>query len=78
MRCDRAASVLRCSIRAIGAVVVVLAVAACSTLIRNPIPLDRNVDATIAGYSEIRYFPLTEPNRIRQAIRQAYYSESPE
>lgn len=78
MRCGRFGPLLRGSIKAISAVIVVLAVAACSTLIRNPIPLDRNDDATIAGYSEIRYFPLTEPDWIRQAIRQAYYSESPE
>lgn len=54
-----------------------LSLGACSTLLRNPVPLNIQDNPSIAGYEDIRYFPLTDPEPIREAIRQAYLAETP-
>src|SRR5574338_94036 len=57
---------------------VALSLAACSTLSRNPVPLEVKDELPIAGYENIRFFPLTDPGPIRESIRQAFLSETPD
>lgn len=58
--------------------VIALSLAACGTLARHPVPLDVQDNPSIAGYDDIRYFPLTDPEHVREGIRQAYLTETPE
>jgi hypothetical protein len=58
--------------------VIAISLGACGTLSRNPVPLDAQDNPSIAGYEEIRYFPLTDAEQMREAIRQAYLTETPE
>jgi hypothetical protein len=78
MSSGRSASVLRALARVSFIAVVTFALGACSTLSRHPVPLDVQDDPSIAGYEEIRYIPLTEPEGIRNGIREAYLTETPE
>jgi hypothetical protein len=57
---------------------IALSVAACGTLTRNPVPLDVQDNPSIAGYENIRYLPLTDAAGLRQSIREAYLTETPE
>ena len=57
---------------------VALLLTACSTLTRNPVPLEVQDNPSIAGYENIRFLPLTDPDPLRESIRQAYVTESPE
>lgn len=57
---------------------VALSLAACGTLSRNPVPLEVKDELSIAGYENIRFFPLTDPAPIRESIRQAFLAETPD
>lgn len=60
------------------AAVVALNLGACSTLTRHPVPLDAQADPSIGTYQAIRFFPLTATEPVRQAIRTAFLTETPE
>lgn len=66
------------SVRLACTALIALSVAACGTLTRNPVPLDVQDNPSIAGYEDIRYLPLTDANGVRQSIREAYITETPE
>jgi predicted acylesterase/phospholipase RssA len=51
--------------------------AACTTLSRNPVPLEVQDNPSIAGYEDIRFLPLTSSDAVRESIRQAYLTEMP-
>lgn len=57
---------------------VVLLVTGCGSLLRHPVPLEAQNDPSIPGFSNIRYFPLTEVEPLRASIRQAYVTETPD
>ena len=57
---------------------VVLSLAACGTLSRNPVPLEVQDNPSIAGYENIRFFPLSDPEPVRESIRQAFLNETPD
>ncbi len=59
-------------------VAVALSLTACSTLTRNPVPLEVQDNPSIAGYDNIRFFPLTDPEPVRDSIRQAFLAETPD
>jgi hypothetical protein len=46
--------------------------------VRHPVPLEAQNDPSIPGFSNIRYFPLTEVEPLRQSIREAYLTETPD
>ena len=69
---------LRAIVRVLASALVVLAIAGCATLWRDPVPLDAQDDPSIPGFTNIRYFPLTEAEPMREAIRQAYLTETPD
>jgi hypothetical protein len=71
-------NILHRIVHGLGIALLAISLAACSSLLRNPVPLDAQDDATIPGYGDIRYYVLTEPEPLRQAIRQAYLTETPE
>jgi hypothetical protein len=56
--------------------VIALGLGACTGLTRNPVPLEAQADPSIAGYEEIRFFPLTEAEPVRRAIRTAFLTET--
>jgi Patatin-like phospholipase len=74
----RNTAVWRGPIRLAGIALIALSVAACTTLIRHPVPLDVQDNPSIAGYEDIRYLPFTDPAPVREAIREAYLTETPE
>lgn len=68
----------RAAARVLAAVAVLWLLAGCTTLFRNPVPLNAQNDPSIAGFTNIRYFPLTDVGPVREAIRQAFLTETPE
>ena len=69
---------LRAVVRLLAGVVVVWSLAGCATLLRDPVPLDAQDDPSIPGFTNIRYFPLTEAEPMREAIRHAFLTETPD
>ena len=61
-----------------GAIFISLLLTGCATLLRHPVPLDAQDDPSIPGFTNIRYFPLTEVEPMREAIRQAFLTETPD
>ena len=59
-------------------VVIAFSLGACSSLLRHPVPLDVQDNPSIAGYEDIRHLPLTDPESVRQTIREAFLTETPE
>jgi predicted acylesterase/phospholipase RssA len=55
---------------------VAFALTACGTLSRNPVPLEVQDEPSVAGYEDIRFLPLANPEPIRESIRQAYLTET--
>ena len=66
----------RGTLRTVASAIVVLLLAGCATLPRNPVPLAAQDDPSIAGFSNIRYFPLTDVNPLRESIRQSFLTET--
>lgn len=62
--------------RVVACVFALLFAASCAALPRNPVPLDAQREPSIAGFGNIRYFPLTDVNPLRAAIRQAFLTET--
>ena len=63
--------------RGLAVTVTVLLLAGCS-LTRHPVPLEAQNDPSIPGFANIRFFPLTDAAPMRQSIRQAFLTETPE
>jgi hypothetical protein len=55
----------------------VLVLAGCSAL-RHPVPLEAQNDPSIPGFTDIRFFPLTDVEPMRRSIRQAFLNETPD
>lgn len=51
---------------------------ACSSIPRQAEPIGRAADAQIEGFSGIRYLILSNPEPLREMLRQAFLNESPE
>jgi|RhiMethySRZTD1v2_1073278.scaffolds.fasta_scaffold06102_6 Patatin-like phospholipase len=45
---------------------------------RHPVPLEAQDEPSIAGFANIRYFPLTDVEPMREAIRQSFLTEGPD
>ena len=58
------------------AAVVALGLGACTSLTRNPVPLEAQVDPSVGTYEDIRFFPLTEAEPVRDAIHAAFINET--
>jgi hypothetical protein len=56
----------------------VLLLTGCGTLLRDPVPLEAQNDPSIPGFTGIRFYPLTEVEPMRKAIRQAFLTETPD
>jgi hypothetical protein len=54
-----------------------LALAGCSAL-RHPVPPEAQNDPSIPGFTDIRFFPLTDFEPMRKSIRQAFLTETPD
>ncbi|HKP22433.1 MAG TPA: patatin-like phospholipase family protein [Dongiaceae bacterium] len=72
-RCSARRETLRCLVVAF----VVLVLAGCSAL-RHPVPLEAQNDPSIPGFTDIRFFPLTDFEPMRKSIRQAFITETPD
>src|SRR5262249_1144418 len=76
MRSDSQRVTLRAAARFLAGAILVLLLAGCGTLRRDPVPLDARDDPSIAGFNNIRYYPLSNSEPMRQAIRQAFLTET--
>jgi hypothetical protein len=63
--------------RSLAAAFLVLSLTGC-TLLRHPVPLEAQNDPSIPGFANIRFFPLTDAEPMRQSIRQAFLTETPD
>ena len=68
----------RGALRSLAVTFVVLLLTGCGTLLRQPVPLEAQNDPSIPGFTNIRYFPLTDVEPMREAIRQAFLAETPD
>ena len=68
----------RGALRCLVATFVVLLLTGCGTLLRDPVPLEAKNDPSVPGFTDIRFYPLTEVEPMRKAIRQAFLTETPD
>jgi hypothetical protein len=78
MPCDSHRKARRGGLRGLATTFVVLLLTGCGTLLRHPVPLEAQNDPSIPGFTDIRYFPLTDVEPMREAIRQSFLSETPD
>jgi predicted patatin/cPLA2 family phospholipase len=64
--------------RGLATIFVVLLLTGCGTLLRDPVPLEAQNDPSIPGFTDIRFFPLTDVEPMRKAIREAFLTETPD
>ena len=77
MPCDSQRKARRAALRGLAATIVLLVLTGCSAL-RHPVPLEAQNDPSIPGFTDIRFFPLTDVEPMRQSIRQAFLTETPD
>jgi Patatin-like phospholipase len=77
MPCNSRRQARRGALRCLAATIVVLFLAGCGAL-RHPVPLEAQNDPSIPGFTNIRFFPLTDVEPMRQSIRQAFLTETPD
>ena len=77
MRSNSRRDVRRGALRSLVVTFVVLLLTGCSAL-RHPVPLEAQNDPSIPGFTNIRFFPLTDVEPMRQSIRQAFLTETPD
>ncbi|WP_374374048.1 patatin-like phospholipase family protein [Dongia sp.] len=58
--------------------VCMLALAACGTILRQAAPVALAEKASMVGFSEIRFYPLTDPAPARKMLETAFFTETPE
>ena len=68
---------IRGALRCLATMFVVLLLTGCGTLLRDPVPLEAQNDPSIPGFTDIRFYPLTDVEPMRKAIRQAFLAETP-
>jgi hypothetical protein len=68
----------RAALRCLATTFVVLLLTGCGTLLRDPVPLEAKNDPSVPGFTDIRFYPLTEVEPMRKAIRQAFLTETPD
>ena len=78
MPCNRHRKARRGPLRGLATTFVVLLLTGCGTLLRDPVPLEAQNDPSIPGFTDIRFFPLTDVEPMREAIRQAFLTETPD
>ncbi len=78
MPCNSHRKAGRGALRCLATTFVVLLLTGCGTLLRDPVPLEAQNDPSIPGFTDIRFFPLTEVEPVRKAIRQAFVTETPD
>lgn len=76
MPCNSHCKARRGALRRLAATFVVLLLTGCGTLSRHPVPLEAQNDPSIPGFTDIRFFPLTDVEPMREAIRQAFLTET--
>lgn len=52
--------------------------AGCANIFREPAPIEAASKATIRDFASIRYLPLTDPEPVREMLRAAYRTETPD
>jgi Patatin-like phospholipase len=67
----------RGALRSLAVTFAILLLTGCSAL-RHPVPLEAQNDPSIPGFTDIRFFPLTDVEPMRQSIRQAFLTEAPD
>jgi hypothetical protein len=77
MPCNSHRQARRGALRCLAVTIVVLFLAGCGAL-RHPVPLEAQNDPSIPGFTNIRFFPLTDVEPMRQSIRQAFLTETPD
>jgi hypothetical protein len=60
------------------AFILCLSITACSSIPRHAEPIGTAANAQIAGFSGVRYLPLTNPEPIQEMLRHAFLNESSE
>ena len=65
----------RGALRSLAVMFAVLLLTGCSAL-RHPVPLEAQNDPSIPGFTDIRFFPLTDVEPMRKSIRQAFLTET--
>jgi hypothetical protein len=78
MPCNRHRKAGRGALRSLATTLVVLLLTGCGTLLRDPVPLEAQNDPSIPGFTDIRFFPLTDVEPMRKAIREAFLTETPD
>ena len=78
MPCNSHRQARRGALRCFAATLVMLLLTGCGTLLRDPVPLEAQNDPSIPGFTDIRFYPLTEVEPVRKAIRQAFLTETPD
>jgi predicted patatin/cPLA2 family phospholipase len=78
MPCNRHRKAGREALRGLATIFVVLLLTGCGTLLRDPVPLEAQNDPSIPGFTDIRFFPLTDVEPMRKAIREAFLTETPD
>ena len=75
MPCNSRRKARRGTLRSLAVMVAVLLLTGCSAL-RHPVPLEAQNDPSIPGFTDIRFFPLTDVEPMRRSIRQAFLTET--
>jgi len=78
MPCNSHRKARRGALRCLASTFAVLLLTGCGTLLRDPVPLEAQNDPSIPGFTDIRFYPLTEVEPVRKAIRQAFLTETPD
>ena len=77
MPCNSHREARRAALRGLAITFILLVLAGCGAL-RHPVPLEAQNDPSIPGFTNIRFFPLTDVEPMRQSIRQAFLTETPD
>jgi len=78
MPCNSHRQARRGALRSLASMIVVLLVTGCGSLLRHPVPLEAQNDPSIPGFTDIRFFPLTDVEPMRKSIREAFLTETPD
>jgi hypothetical protein len=60
------------------ATILCLAATGCANILRNPAPMETASKAIIPGFTDIRYFPFSDPAPARAMLYDAFKTETPE
>jgi predicted acylesterase/phospholipase RssA len=71
-------SMRRQTVGIVAALACALMLTACGTILRNAAPVALAEKASMVGFSEIRFYPFTDPAPARKMLEAAFHTETPE